>query len=96
MSKTIARLGGIDATNANVIAVMDAVMPVVIVIGVLSVPSAVVWQEGLMRPPDTGVRTSNDDSLSSESQVPHIRGMRVLDALLDRRRRSLYARPQRR
>ena len=41
--------------------VMDGVMPVVIVIGVLSVPAAVVRLKRVMRPANTGVCAANDN-----------------------------------
>ena len=65
-------------------AVVDRVVPVVIVVGVLSVPAAVVRFQCVMRPANTGIRAGNNDVLPGESQGPHLRRMRVIDARLDR------------
>ena len=42
-------------------AVVNRVMPVVIVIGVVSVPAAVVRFKRVMRPANTGIRAGNND-----------------------------------
>ena len=50
--------------------VMNGVVPVVIVIGVLSVPATVVRFQRVMRPANTGIRASNDNILSGVIPVP--------------------------
>ena len=64
-------------------AVVDGVMPVVIVIGSDSVPAAIVRLECVMRPTLAGISASNRDSLAPETQRPYIRRVRVSDARLD-------------
>ena len=64
-------------------AVVDGIMPVVIVIGGDSVPAAVVRLERVMRPALAGISASNRDSLAPETQRPYIRRVRVSDARLD-------------
>ena len=68
-------------------------MPVVIVIGVLSIPAAVVRLERVMRPPNTGIGARNDDILSSETERPDVRCVGVSDSRLDGRRRGRLQRP---
>src|SRR2546423_1373357 len=94
MAKTVAGLGGIDATNANVIAGVDGIVPVKIVIAVDPIPSAVMRLQGVMRPANAGIRARHDDSFSSEPKRPDIRRVRVSDARLDGRRSAGYARLQ--
>ena len=53
-------------------AVMDSVVPVVIVIGILSVPAAVVRLERVMRPANTGVRAGDHNILPSIIRVPRL------------------------
>ena len=64
-------------------AVVDGIMPVVIVIGSDSVPAAIVRLERVMRPALAGISASNRDSLAPETQRPYIRRVRVSDARLD-------------
>jgi len=94
MAKTVARLGGIDATNANVIAVVDGIVPVKIVIAGDPIPSAVMRLQGVMRPANAGIRAGNDDSFPSEPERPDIGRVRVSDTRLDRRWSAGYARLQ--
>ena len=61
-------------------------MPVVIVIGVGSVPAAVMRLERVMCPANTGVRARHDNPLPGESESPNIRGMRISNPRLDGRR----------
>src|SRR5581483_4495818 len=85
MAKVIARLGRIiPARVPN--AVVDGVMPVVIVIGSHSVPAAVVRLEGVMRPAHACVCARYRNPLSPEAQCPHIGRVRVGDSRLDRLR----------
>ena len=59
-------------------------MPVVIVIGVNSVPAAVVRFQRVMRPANAGVCARHNNVLPGESQRPNLRRVRVIDARLDR------------
>src|SRR5262245_41398196 len=67
---------------------MDGIVPVVIVIGVLPVPAAVVRFERVMRPANSGISASNNNALPRRSEVPRVRRMRVLNPRLDGRRAS--------
>ena len=71
-------------------AVVDGVVPVVIVIGVLSVPATVVRFKRVMRPANTGVGTAYNNILPGKSQCPDLRCMGVIDARLYRRRKAKY------
>src|SRR5206468_6643945 len=64
-------------------AVVDGVMPVVVVISVLSVPAAVVRFKCLMCPADASVRAGHYNSLAGKSQRPDLRGVRVSDSRFD-------------
>src|SRR4029453_5187090 len=85
MAKTVARLGGIDAANVNVISGVDGIGPVKIVISFGPIPSAVMRLQGVMRPTNTSVCAGDDDSFSSEPERPDIGRVRVSDTRLDRR-----------
>src|SRR5204863_475084 len=58
-------------------AVVNGVVPVVIVIGVLSVPATIMRLERVMCPTLASISSSYRDSLPSKSQRPHIRRVRV-------------------
>ena len=60
-------------------AVVDCVMPVVIVIGSNSIPTAIVRLQRVMCPTLTSIRAPNRNSLPSEPQRPDIRRVRVID-----------------
>ena len=62
---------------------MDGVVPVVIVIGVLPVPPAVMRLQSVMGPADPGVCAGNDNVLPVIPERPYLRRMRVTDARLD-------------
>src|SRR5947207_12384946 len=64
-------------------AVMDGVVPVVIVISILAVPTAIMRLERIMRPANARVRARYNNILSGETQCPYLRRMRVIDARLD-------------
>src|SRR4029453_11334600 len=68
MAKTVAGLGGIDATNANVIARVDGIVPVKIVIGVYAVPATIVRLKRVVCPANAGIRAGNYDSFSFEPE----------------------------
>src|SRR5439155_9213472 len=82
--------------SANAATGMNAVMPAKIVIGVDSVPAAVMRLERVMRPANTGIGAGNHDSLPLEPERPDVRRVRVSDSWLDRRRRRRAAGSQRR
>src|SRR5207247_3813642 len=67
-------------------AVMDGVMPIVIVIGRYSVPAAIVRFKRIVRPPLASIGARHHDILSVESERLHIRRMRVNDYRLNGRR----------
>jgi hypothetical protein len=91
MEKIVARLRRIIPTRIAD-TVMNGIVPVLIVIGICSIPTAVMRLERVMRPTNAGVRAGNDDRFSFESECPHVRRMRVINARLDRRRRARCAR----
>ena len=64
-------------------AVMDGIMPVVIVIGVLTVPTAVMRLQCVMRPANAGIRAGYNNILSGKTQRPYLGRMRVIDARFD-------------
>src|SRR5215472_5132715 len=63
---------------------MDGVVPVVIMIGVYSVPTAIVRLERVMRPANAGIGTGYNNSLPGKSQRPHLRCVCVTNARFDR------------
>ena len=67
-------------------AVMNGIMPVIIVIGVLPVPPTVMRLERVVRPALTGIRVGDDDSLSREPKRPYLRRVRVIDTGFNRGR----------
>src|SRR5205814_9418695 len=92
VEKVIARLWRIVAARvAN--AIVDGVMPVVIVIGVYSIPSAVVRFKRVMRPANTRISACDNNFLPGESLRPDVRRVRVSDSRFDCRRGSGLHRP---
>src|SRR5205823_13610150 len=69
-------------------AVMDGVVPVVIVIRRYSVPAAILRLERVVRPTNSGVRACNNNPLAAKSERPDIMRVRVSNAGFDRRRSS--------
>src|SRR5205814_10578882 len=65
-------------------AVMDGIMPVVIMVGGHPVPAAVMRLDGVMGPAKTGVRSRDHNSLAGVAKRPHFRRMRVIDPGLNR------------
>jgi len=63
---------------------MNGVVPIVIVIGDHSVPTAVVRFKRIVGPANASIGTGNNDGLPGESQGPHLRRVRVIDARFDR------------
>jgi hypothetical protein len=82
VEKVIARERRIVATWVAD-AVVDGIVPVVIVITVLSVPPTIMRLEGVMRPANAGVSARDDNSLAGESERPDLGSVRVIDARLD-------------
>ena len=68
-------------------AVMNGVVPIVIVIGSDSVPAAVVRLERIMRPPLARIGAGHYNILARESKRPHVRRVRVSYSWFDYRRR---------
>ena len=95
MEEIVARLGRIIAAWVPH-AVMNGIVPVLIVIRVCSVPATVMRLERVMCPTNTSIGARNDDSFPFESEVPNVRRVRVSNAGLDRRRGSGTAGLQRR
>jgi len=85
MSLVVARERRIVSANITN-AIMNGVVPVIIVIGILSVPPTVMRLERIMGPALTGISISDNDSLSREPERPYLRRMGVIDARLNRGR----------
>ena len=64
-------------------AVVDGVMPVVVVIGCDSIPASVLRLQRVVCPTLTSICAANCNSLASEPQRPHIRRVRVGDVLFN-------------
>jgi len=69
-------------------AVMNGIVPVLIVIRICSVPTAVVRLERVMCPTNPGISSCNNNSLAAKSERPDIGRMGISNPRLDRRRRS--------
>ena len=82
MAQIITGLGRV-VTAGVADAVVDGVMPVVIVIGICSVPTTVMRLERVMSPANTGVGASHHYSLASKAECPYLRRVRVIDPRLD-------------
>src|SRR5207249_1829434 len=65
-------------------AVVNGVMPVVVVIGVLPVPTPVVRLECVVRPALTRISSADGYSLTPKTERPHIRCVGVSDTRLNR------------
>jgi hypothetical protein len=64
-------------------AIMNGIMPVVIVIGVLTIPTAIMRLKRVMRPANAGVCAGYNNVLSGKTQRPYLGRMRVIDARFD-------------
>ena len=73
-------------------AVVDGIVPVVIVIGRDSVPAPVVRLQRVVRPTLTSICAADRNSLARESQCPHIRCVGVTNVRFNRRRLLRLAR----
>ena len=67
-------------------AVMNGIVPAIIVIFILAVPAAVMRLERIMSPANPRVRIGDNNLLSGEPKRPHLRRVRVIDARFDRGR----------
>ena len=85
VSLVVAREGRIVSANIPN-AVMNGIMPIIIVIGVLPVPPTVMRLERVVRPALTGIRVGDDDSLPVEPERPNLRRVRVIDTGFNRGR----------
>ena len=65
-------------------AVVNGVVPVVIVVGHCSVPAAIVTLKRVMRPANAGISGSDHESLAGKSARPDLRRVRVIDVRLNR------------
>ena len=63
-------------------AIMNGIVPVEIVIGVLSVPTAIMRLKRIMRPANARVGAGHNDVLPGESERPDLRRVRVVDCLV--------------
>ena len=72
-------------------AVVNGVMPVVVVIGCDSIPAAVMRLQRVVCPTLTGISAANRNSLASEPQRPDIRRVRVGDVRFNRLRLAALA-----
>src|SRR5262249_12940068 len=64
-------------------AVVDGIVPVVVVISVDSIPTAVMRLERVMRPANTGIRTGNHNVLAGVPKSPNLWSVRVLNSRFD-------------
>ncbi len=64
-------------------AVVDGIVPVVIVIGNDAVPAAVMWLKRVMRPAHPGVCTGHNNVLPGKSECPDLGRVRVIDSRFD-------------
>jgi hypothetical protein len=85
MEEVIAREWRIIAARITD-AVVDGIVPVVIVIGVCSVPAAIMRLQCVMRPALASIRAGNHNVLPGEPERPDLGCVRVSDPRLDRRR----------
>ena len=85
MTKVVARKRRIIAARISN-AVVNGVMPVVVVIGCDSIPAAVLRLQRVVCPTLTSICAANCNSLASESQRPDIRRVRVGDVRFNRLR----------
>ena len=69
-----ARIGG---------AVVNGIVPVIIVIGILTVPAAVMRLKRVMRPANAGIRARYNNILPCKTQCPYLGCMRIIDARFD-------------
>ncbi len=77
----VARHRRVGATGAA--GGVNAVVPVVVVVGRGAVPAPVLGPEHVVGPADAGVHAAHDDVLAREAQGPDLRGLDVGDAGLD-------------
>jgi hypothetical protein len=74
-------------------AVVDGVVPIIIVIGDGAVPAAIVRFQGVMRPANARISAGDNNVLSGESQGPYLRCVRIVNPGLDRFRTLRERRP---
>jgi hypothetical protein len=67
-------------------AVVDRIVPIVIVIAVRPIPAAVVRLQRVVRPTNAGIGAGNNNVLPGVTKRPYLRGMGVLDSRFDRGR----------
>jgi len=64
-------------------AVVNGVVPIVIVIGRHSVPATIMRHKSVMRPPHAGVGAGHNNVLPGEPKCPDLGRMRVIDPRFD-------------
>ena len=81
---TVVIAGGRRIVPARITdAVMNRIVPVIIVIGVLAVPATVMRLKRVVTPANSSVRVGNNNLLPREPERPYLRRMRVIDARFD-------------
>src|SRR4029077_3697716 len=65
-------------------AVVNRIMPVVIVVGHCSAPAAIVTLKRVMRPANARISGSDHESPAGKSTRPHLRRVRIIDVRLNR------------
>jgi hypothetical protein len=95
VEEIVARLGRIIAAWVPH-AVMNGIVPVLIVIRVCSVPAAVMRLQRVMSPANASIRSGHNNRFSFEAQRPHVGRMRVINSRLNCRRSNGTAGLQRR
>ncbi len=83
VSLVVARERRIEAARIGG-AVVNGIVPVIIVIGILAVPTAVMRLERVMGPAHARVCAGNDNLLPCEPLRPYLWRMRVIDAWFNR------------
>ena len=74
-------------------AIVDGVVPVIIVIGVHPIPPAVVRLQRIMCPALARIGAGNNNVLAGVAESPDLRRVRVLDSWFDCGRSLRYGRP---
>ena len=82
MSIVITGKRGIEAARIGR-AIVDGIVPVIIVIGIHSIPAAIMRLERVVCPANAGVRTGYNNVLPCKTQCPYLGRMRIIDAWFD-------------
>jgi hypothetical protein len=63
--------------------VVNGIVPVVIVIGIHSIPAAIMRLERVVCPTNAGIGARYNDILPRKTQCPYLGSMRIIDAWFD-------------